>query len=66
MYTAANQQEQESLQKGIISGRLEARLDQKYNDACKRARKLTLHENPSTNMYLFIKELEKAKKEKLK
>ncbi|MBP6871440.1 MAG: RloB domain-containing protein [Bacteroidales bacterium] len=48
--------------KGILDERLTTRLAGHYSEACKRARNLTLYENPSSNMYLIIKVMEEAKK----
>lgn len=48
--------------KGIIDKRLEDKLKEHYTEACKRAKNLILYNNPSTNMYCFIEELENANK----
>ena len=48
--------------KGILDERLRARLAGHYSEACKRAEKLTLYENPSSNMFLIIEAMEEAKK----
>jgi len=50
--------------KGVIDIPLKTRLKEKCNDACYRAKQLELFSNPSTNMYIFIENLEEAKKEK--
>ena len=51
--------------KGEIDTPLKAKLKEKCNDACNRAKQLELFRNPSTNMYIFIETLEEVKKEKL-
>jgi hypothetical protein len=48
--------------KGILDERLRTRLAGHYSEACKRARNLTLYENPSSNMFLIIEAMEEAKK----
>lgn len=45
--------------KGIIDNKLEIKLRENCQKACERAAKLELHNNPSTNMYIFIQELER-------
>jgi hypothetical protein len=50
--------------KGIIDKRLETKLRDNYIEACRRSENLTLFNNPSTNMYSFIEELENANKGK--
>ncbi len=47
--------------KGSLDKALKSRLDEKRQDACKRAKNLNLYENPSSNMFEFIEELEKWK-----
>ena len=47
-------------QKGIIDAKLEAKLTENCTHACERASKLKLYDNPSSNMNIFIEELEKA------
>lgn len=53
-----------SYKKGNLDNLLQNQLTQKRKEACKRAKQQRLYENPSTNMYLFIETLEKAKEEK--
>lgn len=48
--------------KGILDEKLKAKLSDHYPEACKRARNLTLYENPSSNMFLIIEAMEEAKK----
>jgi hypothetical protein len=48
--------------KGILDEKLKAKLSDHYPEACKRARSLTLYENPSSNMFLIIKAMDEAKK----
>ncbi len=50
--------------KGIIDESLKKQLDEKQNKACNRAEKLILYDNPSTNIYELIYELEKVKRVK--
>jgi len=47
--------------KGLIDNTLKVKLREKCSDACSRAKRLTLYNNPSTNMNIFIDELETAK-----
>ncbi len=47
--------------KGFIDESLKIRLIEKRKDACKRAKTTNNFKNPSTNVHLFIAELEKAK-----
>ena len=49
--------------KGYIDEKLKTRFEEKQNDACERAKKTVLYNNPSTNVNEFINELEKAKKQ---
>jgi hypothetical protein len=51
--------------KGVIDDMLKSKLKEKCTEACGRAKRLTLYNNPSTNMYVFIEALETAKEEKL-
>lgn len=48
--------------KGIIDNELERKLSDSCSKACDRAEKLELFKNPSSNMYIFIEELEKHKR----
>jgi patatin-like phospholipase/acyl hydrolase len=48
--------------KGNIDNKLGIRLTGYYLEACKRAKTLTLYNNPSSSMYLLIEALEEAKK----
>jgi hypothetical protein len=48
--------------KGYLDEKLKIRLLDHYPEACKRARNLTLYENPSSNMYVIIQAMEEAKK----
>ncbi len=50
-----------SYHKGIIDNRLEEKLSTNQSKACERGRKLQLFNNPSSNMYEMIEELEKVK-----
>ncbi len=50
--------------KGYIDGKLKQRLEEKQQEACNRAKKTILYNNPSTNVFEFIKELENIKKYK--
>ena len=52
-------------EKGFINERLKQKLKENCREACVRANKLQLFNNPSTNMHVFIDELEKAKDAKL-
>lgn len=47
--------------KGTIEGTLEAKLMENCQKACKRAKKLELFQNPSSNMYQLIEDLENQK-----
>jgi hypothetical protein len=49
--------------KTIISTKLKEQLDSEQQKAVKRAKKLRNLDNPSSNIYLLIDELEKVKKE---
>lgn len=46
--------------KGLICDKLKRELITGSKDACKRAKKLTLYNNPSTSIYRLIDELEKV------
>lgn len=48
--------------KGVIDDKLESKLLEEHPKACKRAKDLELFDNPSSNMHIFIDELENAKK----
>jgi hypothetical protein len=48
--------------KGYLDENLRIRLLDHYPEACKRARNLTLYENPSSNMFLIIEAMEEARK----
>jgi hypothetical protein len=50
--------------KGIIDNQLESKLTENCSKACVHAQRLELFHNPSSNMYIFIIELEKLKNEK--
>ena len=54
-----------SYQKGSIDKKLEEKLKEKCIDACRRAKALTLFENPSTNLYEFIEILEETSNQRL-
>ena len=47
--------------KGIIDSQLESKLAEICSKACDRAKNLELYKNPSSNMNIFIEELEKQK-----
>lgn len=47
--------------KGTIDNSLRKRLKEKCGDACKRSKVLSRFDNPSTNMYVIIEALERAK-----
>jgi len=47
--------------KGVIDTQLEIKLSENYTKACERAKELILFNNPSSNMYIFIEELENVK-----
>lgn len=49
--------------KGFIDEKLKQHLDGKLSDACKRAKQTVLYNNPSSNIYEFIKDIETAKKD---
>jgi len=50
--------------KGYIDEKLKQRLEEKQKDACERAERTVLYDNPSTNVFKFINELESVKKNK--
>ncbi|NCB85138.1 MAG: RloB domain-containing protein [Bacteroidia bacterium] len=50
--------------KGYIDDKLKQHLNEKQSEACSRAKKTELYNNPSSNVYIFIEKLEKAKKSK--
>ena len=52
--------------KGLFNKELKNRIEEKQAKAVNRASKLTEFENPSSQLYKFINELEKVKKEKNK
>ncbi len=56
-----NNRNRNTYHKGIIEKRLEAKLTANKSKACERARKLQLFNNPSSNMYEMLDELEKVK-----
>jgi hypothetical protein len=47
--------------KGFIDSKLKEKLDSKTTDARNRAKKLLLHENPSSNIFEFIEIIEENK-----
>ncbi|MBK7478928.1 MAG: RloB domain-containing protein [Bacteroidales bacterium] len=53
-----------SYQKGVIDKNLEIKLTENLTIACKRASHLILFNNPSSNMNVFINELDQAKRNK--
>lgn len=50
--------------KGYIDDKLKQHLDERQLEACSRAKNTKLYNNPSSNVYIFIEKLEKAKKSK--
>lgn len=48
--------------KGVIDAQLEIKLFENLTKACERAKELILFNNPSSNMNIFIEELENVKK----
>ena len=48
--------------KGIIDQQLEIKLSANYTKASERAKKLTLFNNPSSNINSFIEELESIRR----
>lgn len=59
-----NNRNRNSYKKGIIDPPLEGKLSENCTKACQHAHKLALYNNPSTNMHVFIQELEKVKDSK--
>jgi hypothetical protein len=51
-----------SYKKGDLPAKLRAKLEEKKTEAIKRAKKQAPYQNPSTNMHLFLEELDKVKK----
>lgn len=51
--------------KGIIDNKLVLKLDQKISDASRRAKNLTVHDNPSTDLHKFVEILESISKEEI-
>ena len=49
--------------KGVIDSQLEIKLSEICTKACERAKELTLFDNPSSNMNVFIDELESVKRQ---
>lgn len=49
--------------KGVIDSQLEIKLSEICTKACERAKELTLFNNPSSNMNVFIEELENVKRQ---
>jgi hypothetical protein len=49
--------------KGSISRKLGKKLDECTAQACARAKNLTLHQNPSSNVHILIETLDQIKKE---
>ena len=47
--------------KGVIDTQLASKISESCKKACERAKPLEIYNNPSSNMYVFIEELEKAK-----
>jgi len=54
-----------SYQKGVIDKNLEVKLTENLTKACERASHLILFNNPSSNMNVFISELENARRNKI-
>jgi len=61
IYELSNRDRNE-YRKGVIDSKLEIKLSENNKDACKRAQKLKLFENPSSNMHVLIEMLENSKK----
>ena len=59
-----NNRNRNTYKKGVIDEPLKKKLDENQERACNKAEKLNLYNNPSTNIYEFIQELEKVKREK--
>lgn len=49
--------------KGVIDAQLEIKLSEICTKACERAKELTLFDNPSSNMNVFIEELENVNRQ---
>ncbi|MDD2387177.1 MAG: RloB family protein [Bacteroidales bacterium] len=49
--------------KGVVDSQLEIKLSEICTKACERAKELTLFDNPSSNMNVFIEELENVKRQ---
>jgi hypothetical protein len=47
--------------KGKFDNKIKLKIDEKQQKACNRAKKLTIHQNPSSQIYKLIEDLEKAK-----
>ena len=56
-----NKRNKNSYKKGTIDPKLASKLSDNCNPACDRAKGLTLFDNPSSNMHIFIEELKQAK-----
>jgi len=54
-----------SYQKGVIDKNLEVKLTENLTKACERASHLILFNNPSSNMNVFISELDNARRNKI-
>ncbi len=52
--------------KGIIDDKLKAKFIEKCDNACRRSKQLKLYDNPSSNVYILIEELEKVQKQNKK
>ena len=48
--------------KGIIDPKLESKLSENCTKACDRAKGLILYDNPSSNMFILLEELESVKR----
>lgn len=48
--------------KGTIDAQLASKISESCKKACERAKPLEMFNNPSSNMFVFIEELEKFKK----
>lgn len=59
-----NNRNKNNYKKGFIDSNLEVKLLDNYKIACKRAKDSSYPKNPSTNLNLFVEELEKVKAEK--
>jgi len=56
-----NNRNRNTYKKGVIDFQLEIKLSENSNQASERAKGLKLYDNPSSNMHVFIEELENAK-----